>query len=83
VPLSSHHFFTAAEMNSGPLSLRTCAGAPRIAVSSSRNATTSSPPKFRCTSIVRHSRVYSSSTTSIRKGRPSAVRSCTKSMPQT
>jgi hypothetical protein len=41
VPLSSHHFFTAAEMNSGPLSLRTCVGAPRIAVRAPRNAKTS------------------------------------------
>lgn len=70
-------------LHSFPLSLRRCAGAPRIAVSSSSTRTTSSPRQCLPTSIARHSRVHSSSTTSIRSGRPSAVWSLTKSMPHT
>ena len=58
-------------MNSGPLSLRRWPGAPRIAVSSSSTATTSSPRQLLPTSIAGHSRVKSSSTTSS----PSARRS--------
>ncbi len=58
MPLSLHKAFNAFEIIFGALSARMCAGAPRIAVSSS-------------------------STTSMREGRPWAVRSRTKSMAHT
>ena len=51
---------TASAMNSGPLSDRMCSGTPRTSNTYSNVDTTSSAVMPRSTSIVRHSRVYSS-----------------------
>ena len=74
---------TAFAANSGPLSERMCSGTPRATQSSARRASTSCEFSRRATSIARHSRVCSSTIASIRNGRPSAVRSKTKSYDQT
>lgn len=83
VPLSLHHSFITSAMNSLPLSLRIFSGAPRIAVSSSSTIITSCDFNLRETSSAIFSRVYSSSTTNILIGLPSAVRSKIKSRPHT
>jgi hypothetical protein len=77
------HCRTARAMNSGPLSLRMCPGAPRRRTKPSSTATTSVAFMPRPTSRARHSRVYSSTTLSHFSGRPSLVRSWMKSQAQT
>lgn len=83
VPLSLHHSLITFAMNALPLSLRIFSGAPRIAVSSSSTIITSCDFNLRETSSAIFSRVYSSSTTNILIGLPSAVRSKIKSRPHT
>ncbi len=77
------HCFTVSATNSGPLSLRTCSGAPRCKISTSRNPTTSPAVIDRATCIPRHSRVNSSNTVSIFNPAPFSSRSWMKSYDQT
>src|SRR5215204_3058492 len=67
-------------MNSGPLSNRTYAGAPRAAASRSRVATTATASMERSTTMAGHSRVNSSMTLSSFRVRPSTVTSNWKSI---
>ena len=60
-----------------------CAGGPCRTKSSVSASKTSSACSRRATRIARHSRLYSSNTVSIFNGRPSSVRSATKSYAQT
>ena len=69
--------------NSGPLSERMCSGGPCVTKRSARHWSTSWDLSRLATTIARHRRVNSSSTTSMRKARPSWVRSWTKSYDQT
>jgi len=78
-PTRSSHSVTFWAVNSDPLSLRMYSGTPRRTNRSLNLSKTSSLVCFRATSIARHSRLYSSINVSIRKARPSDVRSCTKS----
>jgi hypothetical protein len=71
-------------MNSGPLSQRIRAGAlPRRSTIRSSVETVSPAPILRATGVAKASRVCSSVTVRILIGRPSAVRSVTKSIAQT
>jgi hypothetical protein len=78
-PTRPGHSRTLLAVNSLPLSLRMCSGTPRRTNRSLSRSTTSSLVSFLATSIARHSLVYSSPIVSIRIGRPSDVRSITKS----
>jgi len=78
-PTRPSHSRTDAAVNSGPLSLRRKAGGPRSVNNLVSVSKTSSDRRRRSTSMARHSREYSSITVSIRMGRPSWVRSATKS----
>lgn len=69
----------ARAINSGPLSDRICVGQPRIRNSALKTSCTSREVSRRRTAIARYSRVYSSTTVSSFNGRPSCVRSITKS----
>jgi hypothetical protein len=82
-PASFSPFRTARAMNSGPLSERMCTGAPRWRITPSRISATRAAVMPLATSSTRHSRVYSSTTLSHFRGRPSAVRSWMKSHHQT
>ncbi len=77
-PLSIHSL-TSRATNSGPLSLRMNSGAPRSATNFSRMQTTSRAPTACSASKPRHSRVYSSRTSSHFNRRPPSVWSKTKS----
>ena len=81
-PFSKAQESSAFEMNSGPLSTRMLSGLPRIATSSASTATTYWPVIDVFTSMAKHSRVRRSTTFSVRKVRPAAVPSCTKSIAQ-
>ena len=70
-------------MNSGPLSERICVGIPRLRNRSARIKSTSCERIRRATTEATHSRVYASSIFKIRNGRPSCVRSATKSYDHT
>ena len=70
-------------VNSEPLSDRRNCGTLRVANSQAKHSSTSSDESRRATSIDRHSRLYSSTNTSIRSGRSSWVRSCTRSYAHT
>ena len=59
-PLNRHQSATAWATNSGPLSKRTNAGAPRSTARRSRVATTRSASMERSTTMAGHSRVNSS-----------------------
>lgn len=78
-PNRRSHLRTALAANSGPLSLRRYFGRPRMANSSSSTEMTFGPVKLRPTSIVRHSRVNSSTTVKSFTCPPRSVRSDTKS----
>jgi hypothetical protein len=82
-PTLPSHSRTAVVVNSLPLSLRTCSGTPRVAISHDSRSRTSSEPSCLATSIDRHSRVHSSTTTRSRSGSPSCVRASTKSYAHT
>src|SRR4028119_1948078 len=79
IPAAASHSFTAPAVNSEPLSLRIAPGSPWICTSSASTRTTLFAVMLRPTSIRRHSRVNSSSTTRSLSFRPSLVSSCTKS----
>jgi hypothetical protein len=77
------HDRIAWAMNSGPLSDRTCAGAPRCRTTPASAALSALAVMPRPTSRARHSRVYSSTSVNHSSGPPSVVRSCRKSHAQT
>ena len=78
------HSRTAFVVISLPLPLRTWPGTPRVAISHESRSSTSSDPSCSATSIDRHSRVHSSTTTTrSRSGRPSCIRARTKSYAHT
>gem|GEM_PF-6982524 len=82
-PTFPSHSRTAVAVNSLPLSLRTWSGTPRVAISHESRSSTSSEPSCLATSIDRHSRVHSSTTTRSRSGSPSRVLARTKSYAHT
>ena len=71
--------FTAAAVSSSLLSLRGCAGTPRSPTILASVFTTSAAASDRPTTSAWHSHVDSSTTGSTFSGRPSAIRSNTKS----
>ena len=77
--LDESHFRTALATNSGPLSDLICFGMPCLNISLANARRTSREDCLRATSIVKHSRVNSSTTFRSFSGRPSCVRSNTKS----
>ena len=79
---ASHDRITRA-MNSDPLSLRMCPGAPRWATTADNTSFTFLAVLPRPTSRTRHSRVHSSTTVNHFSGRPSLVRSWKKSHART
>ena len=74
---------SASQTNSLPLSLRTLRGTPRRATTAASTFLTSSPVIDLFTFSARHSLVYSSTSVSHLSGRPSIVRSATKSQHHT
>jgi hypothetical protein len=78
-PIRPSQARTTLAVNSPPLSDLIWSGGPRPTNRSVSACSTSSEVSRRATTMARHSRVYSSMTVSMRKGRPSEVRSCTKS----
>src|SRR6266850_1300233 len=81
-PAACAHASSALLVNSGPLSITIRSGSPRCSLSRSRTRTTRSPPSEVSTSIATHSRLKSSMMLRVRKTRPSASASETKSMLQ-
>lgn len=77
------HLQMAPAMNSGPLSLRTIPGTPRIANNFASTSITSSLVMLRSTFSTKHSRVYSSTRDSHFIRLPLVVRSNTISQHQT
>lgn len=82
-PTFPSHSRATPAVNPAPLSLQMRRSTPRVAISAARRSSTSSLPSRRATSIDRHSRVNSSTPTSIRSGSPSCVRADTKSYAHT
>ncbi len=78
-PIRPSQARTTLAVNSPPLSERMWSGGPRSTKRSVSTRSTSSEVSLRATAMARHSRVYSSMAVSMRKGRPSCVRSCTRS----
>ncbi len=73
----------SSAVNSGPLSERMWAGTPCVTNNSANVSNTSIDRNPRATMIARHSREYSSTMVRSFSGRPSCVRSATKSYAQT
>ena len=73
----------SSAVNSGPWSERMWAGTLWVTKSSASVSSTSIDRNHRATTIARHSREYSSTMVRIFSGRPSCVRSATKSYAQT
>ena len=73
----------ARAINSGPWSLRICVGQPRCRNNSLKIPCPSRDGSRRRSAIARHSLVYPSTNVSLVRGRPSCVRSITKSYDQT
>ena len=70
---------TALEVNSGPLSKRTCPGTPLTRNSVQSWSSTSCDVMLRLTTVAKRSLVYSSRMTRIRNPLPSEVLAATKS----
>jgi hypothetical protein len=83
IPSSTTHFRIAFDTNSGPLSERMNAGAPRTLTRRASTSTTRRERMLSATSIARHSRVHSSTTVRHLSCLPSAQASKTKSYSRT